>query len=110
MALSQLRFFQQLGIKEEILHKILFHINRPHGLILVTGTTGSGKTTTLYSILNELNIKEKKIITIEDPIEYSLPRITQVQVNAGIGLTFSRILRTVLRQNPEIIIIKFIKV
>jgi MSHA biogenesis protein MshE len=95
----------QLGIREDILHKILFHIHRPNGLILVTGPTGSGKTTTLYSILNELNVQEKKIITIEDPIEYSLSRISQIQVNATIGLTFARILRTVLRQDPEIIMV-----
>ena len=95
----------QLGIREDILHKILFHIHRPNGLILVTGPTGSGKTTTLYSILNELNVQEKKIITIEDPIEYSLSRISQIQVNTTIGLTFARILRTVLRQDPEIIMV-----
>ncbi len=95
----------QLGIREDILHKILFHIHRPNGLILVTGPTGSGKTTTLYSILNELNIPDKKIITIEDPIEYSLSRISQIQVNATIGLTFARILRTALRQDPEIIMV-----
>ena len=95
----------QLGIREDILHKILFHIHRPNGLILVTGPTGSGKTTTLYSILNELNVQEKKIITIEDPIEYSLSRISQIQVNSTIGLTFARILRTALRQDPEIIMV-----
>lgn len=95
----------QLGIRDNILHKILFHIHRPNGLILVTGPTGSGKTTTLYSILNELNVPEKKIITIEDPIEYSLSRISQIQVNATISLTFARILRTALRQDPEIIMI-----
>lgn len=95
----------QLGIREDILHRILFHIHRPNGLILVTGPTGSGKTTTLYSILNELNVQEKKIITIEDPIEYSLSRISQIQVNSTIGLTFARILRTALRQDPEIIMV-----
>jgi len=95
----------QLGIRDDILHKILFHIHRPNGLILVTGPTGSGKTTTLYSILNELNVQEKKIITIEDPIEYSLSRISQIQVNAAIGLSFARILRTALRQDPEIIMV-----
>jgi MSHA biogenesis protein MshE len=74
-------------------------------LILVTGPTGSGKTTTLYSILEELNVQEKKIITIEDPIEYTLPRISQIQVNPVIGLTFAKILRTALRQDPEIIMV-----
>ena len=95
----------QLGFREEVLNKILFHIRRPNGLILVTGPTGSGKTTTLYAILQELNTKEKKIITIEDPVEYSLERISQVQVNTTIGLTFARVLRTALRQDPEIIMV-----
>jgi MSHA biogenesis protein MshE len=95
----------QLGFREDLLDKLLFHIRRPNGLILVTGPTGSGKTTTLYAVLNELNTKEKKIITIEDPIEYSLNRISQVQVNPAIGLTFAKILRTALRQDPEIIMV-----
>lgn len=95
----------QLGFREDILNKILFHMRRPNGLILVTGPTGSGKTTTLYAMLHELNIKEKKIITIEDPVEYSLDRISQVQVNTTIGLTFAKILRTALRQDPEIIMV-----
>lgn len=96
---------QQLITRQDLLNKILFHIYRPSGLILVTGPTGSGKTTTLYSMLNELNVQEKKIISIEDPIEYSLARITQIQVNNLIGLTFGKVLRTVLRQDPEIIMI-----
>ena len=95
----------QLGIREDVLGRILFHIHRPNGLILVTGPTGSGKTTTLYAVIQELNVKEKKIITIEDPIEYSLSRISQIQVNAAIGLSFARILRTALRQDPEIIMV-----
>ncbi len=95
----------QLGIREDVLGRILFHIHRPNGLILVTGPTGSGKTTTLYAVIQELNVKEKKIITIEDPIEYSLERINQVQVNSPIGLTFARVLRTALRQDPEIIMV-----
>lgn len=95
----------QLGFREDLLDRIIFHIRRPNGLILVTGPTGSGKTTTLYALLNELNVKEKKIITIEDPIEYSLDRISQVQVNPIIGLTFAKILRTALRQDPEIIMV-----
>lgn len=84
---------------------IEFNINRPNGLILVTGPTGSGKTTTLYSVLNELNDKTKKIITIEDPVEYTLPRVNQVQVNPIIGLTFAKVLRTALRQDPEVVMI-----
>jgi MSHA biogenesis protein MshE len=74
-------------------------------MVLVTGPTGSGKTTTLYGALNELNIAEKKIITVEDPVEYRLPRVNQVQVNAKIGLTFARILRTALRQDPDIVLV-----
>jgi MSHA biogenesis protein MshE len=80
-------------------------INRPHGMILVTGPTGSGKTTTLYGALSELNKPDLKIITAEDPIEYRLPRINQVQVNAKIGLDFAAILRTTLRQDPDIIMV-----
>ncbi len=80
-------------------------IQRPHGMVLVTGPTGSGKTTTLYSALSLLNTPEKKIITAEDPIEYRLPRVTQVQIHAKIGLTFSSVLRTALRQDPDIILV-----
>lgn len=80
-------------------------IQRPHGMVLVTGPTGSGKTTTLYSALSLLNVPEKKIITAEDPIEYRLSRITQVQIHTKIGLTFSSVLRTALRQDPDIILV-----
>jgi MSHA biogenesis protein MshE len=71
----------------------------------VTGPTGSGKTTTLYAALNQLNVPERKIITAEDPIEYRLPRINQVQVNPKIGLTFSSVLRTALRQDPDVMLV-----
>jgi len=80
-------------------------IHRPHGLILVTGPTGSGKTTTLYGALSELNTAETKIITVEDPVEYRLPRISQVQVNDKIGLDFNRVLRTALRQDPDVLLV-----
>ena len=80
-------------------------ITRPHGMVLVTGPTGSGKSTTLYASLNTLNDPHKKIITAEDPVEYRLPRINQVQINTKIDLTFSKILRTALRQDPDIILI-----
>jgi MSHA biogenesis protein MshE len=73
--------------------------------LLVTGPTGSGKTTTLYGILSELNTADRKIITVEDPVEYQLPRINQVQVNHKIGLNFSNVLRTTLRQDPDIIMV-----
>jgi MSHA biogenesis protein MshE len=80
-------------------------IERPHGMVLVTGPTGSGKTTTLYAALQRLNKAETKIITVEDPVEYRLPRINQVQVMPAIGLTFARVLRTALRQDPDIILV-----
>ena len=80
-------------------------IQRPHGIILVTGPTGSGKSTTLYAALSEINSEDRKIITIEDPIEYRIPGTTQIQVNSQIDLTFARILRTVLRQDPDVIMV-----
>lgn len=80
-------------------------ITRPHGLVLVTGPTGSGKTTTLYGALSELNKPEKKIITVEDPVEYRLPRISQVQLHEKIGLNFSTVLRAALRQDPDILLV-----
>ena len=89
----------------DILHRFQNVIQRLHGLVLVTGPTGSGKTTTLYGALQSLNVPDKKMITVEDPVEYRLPRINQVQVHARIGLTFSSVLRTVLRQDPDIILV-----
>ena len=74
-------------------------------MILTTGPTGSGKTTTLYAILNEINQRSHKIITLEDPIEYRLDGINQIQVNPSIGLNFSNLLRSVLRQDPDIIMV-----
>ncbi len=93
------------GMPPELLARFRKLIKRPHGMILVTGPTGSGKTTTLYGALTELNKPEVKIITAEDPVEYRLPRITQVQVNAKIGLEFSHVLRSALRQDPDIILV-----
>ena len=93
------------GMPAAILERFRQLIHRPHGLILVTGPTGSGKTTTLYGALSELNCPEKKIITVEDPVEYQLERITQVQVNPKIGLTFGSVLRATLRQDPEILLV-----
>ncbi len=95
----------QLGMADSIVSRLKIQIERPHGLILVTGPTGSGKTTTLYAALNYLNAPENKIITVEDPVEYRLPRITQVQVNPKIELTFARVLRAALRQDPDIVLI-----
>ncbi|UTJ05873.1 GspE/PulE family protein [Arcobacter roscoffensis] len=95
----------KIGFSSHILLDIQNALKLTQGLILVTGPTGSGKTTTLYSMLNILNSNEKKIITIEDPIEYKLENITQVQVNNKIGLNFDLVLRNILRQDPDIIFI-----
>ncbi len=94
-----------LGMDEAIRLRFRQLIHHPHGMVLVTGPTGSGKTTTLYGALNELNQPEKKIITVEDPVEYRLPRINQTQVHADIGLTFASVLRATLRQDPDIILV-----
>ncbi len=95
----------RLGMPDSIRKRFENLVQRPYGMVLVTGPTGSGKTTTLYSALNLLNSPERKIITAEDPIEYRLPRINQVQINSKIGLNFSSVLRTALRQDPDIILV-----
>jgi len=96
---------RQLGLSEEDFRNFNQLIRRPNGIILVTGPTGSGKTTTLYAGLNDLNRPDRKIITAEDPVEYYLPGINQVQVNHGIGLDFARIIRSMLRQAPNVILV-----
>jgi type IV pilus assembly protein PilB len=96
---------RNLGFSEENYRRFQNIIRRPNGIFLVTGPTGSGKTTTLYSALGELNRPDRKIITAEDPVEYYLPGINQVQVRAPIGLTFSRIIRSMLRQAPNVILV-----
>jgi len=93
------------GMPEKMLARFRNLIHRPHGLVLVTGPTGSGKTTTLYGALSELNSPEKKIITVEDPVEYQLQRVNQVQVNPKIGLSFGMVLRASLRQDPDILLV-----
>jgi MSHA biogenesis protein MshE len=95
----------KLGMPADMLVRFRKLIHRPSGMVLVTGPTGSGKTTTLYAALNELNSNANKIITVEDPVEYRLPGINQVQVNEKIDLDFSRVLRTALRQDPDIILV-----
>lgn len=102
---SGLRKLEESGLPADLLARLRDQLRRPHGMILVTGPTGSGKTTTLYGALSELNVPGKKIITAEDPVEYRLPRINQVQVNSKINLNFSTVLRTFLRQDPDIILI-----
>ncbi len=94
-----------LGMPPDILHRFRKNFHLPNGMILVTGPTGSGKTTTLYAALSELNVRESKIITVEDPVEYRLDRINQVQVNPRIGLMFSNVLRSAMRQDPDIIMV-----
>jgi MSHA biogenesis protein MshE len=95
----------ETGMPEDFVKRIRHQISRPHGMVLVTGPTGSGKTTTLYAALSELNKASKKIITAEDPVEYRLPRVNQVQINSKINLTFSSVLRTALRQDPDILMV-----
>jgi type IV pilus assembly protein PilB len=95
----------QLGMDEYTLGTFKKAIDAPHGMILVTGPTGSGKTTTLYSVLSELNNPEYNIVTVEDPIEYQLAGINQVAVKADIGLSFADALRSILRQDPDIVMI-----
>jgi len=95
----------QIGMPKNVLQSFRKMLTFPHGIILVTGPTGSGKTTTLYGALNELNSTAKKIITVEDPVEYRIPRVNQVQVQPKINLTFANILRSILRQDPDIIMI-----
>ncbi|MBS1144454.1 MAG: type secretion system protein E:ral secretory system protein N-terminal [Proteobacteria bacterium] len=95
----------KIGMPEHVLTRFRHALKRPSGMVLVTGPTGSGKTTTLYAALNELNSPEKKVITVEDPVEYRLPGLNQVQVHEKIDLSFSRVLRTVLRQDPDILLI-----
>lgn len=94
-----------LGMSEEELQSLDNMIKNPHGIILVTGPTGSGKSTTLYTILNQLNDEMKNIITIEDPVEYMMEGINQVNVNVKAGLTFASGLRSILRQDPDIVMI-----
>ena len=96
---------EKLGMPADMLARFRKLIHRPSGMVLVTGPTGSGKTTTLYAALNELNSTSNKIITVEDPVEYRLSGINQVQVNDKIDLTFSRVLRSTLRQDPDIILV-----
>ncbi len=94
-----------LGLSGDILGDFEELISKPYGMILVTGPTGSGKTTTLYGVMNRINSPDKKIVTVEDPVEYQLDGINQIQIKPKIGLTFASALRTILRQDPDVILI-----
>jgi len=96
---------ESLGLEQKALNDLKFAIAKPHGMLLVTGPTGSGKTTTLYSALQELNQEDVNIITVEDPVEYQLGGINQVQARPEVGLTFASGLRSILRQDPDIVMI-----
>ena len=96
---------EHLGLTKEQLPQIEYLSSLPHGVVLLTGPTGSGKTTTLYAVLSRVNTADVKIITVEDPIEYQMNGISQIQVHAHIGLTFANILRSILRHDPDIILI-----
>jgi general secretion pathway protein E len=97
--------FEQLGFAPDALKRYLALVDRPQGIVLVTGPTGSGKTTTLYATLSRLNSPERNVFTVEDPVEYQLEGVNQVQVKPQIGLGFAQVLRTLLRHNPDIIMI-----
>ena len=96
---------EKLGIQQDDLKLVRQLIHKPNGIVIVTGPTGSGKTTTLYSALNELNTVETKLITTEDPVEYDVDGLIQVQMKPDIGLTFARCLRSILRQDPDIVLV-----
>ncbi len=102
---SVLMSFEQLGLEGEKLETVDSLIKRPHGIILVTGPTGSGKTTSLYAALQRINLPDKKIITIEDPVEYQIQGINQIQVHTKVDLTFANGLRSILRQDPDVILV-----
>jgi general secretion pathway protein E len=103
---ASVRFsLEQMGFEEDTLERFNALLARPHGILLVTGPTGSGKTTTLYAALSKLDSSTQKIINVEDPVEYQLEGINQIQVHTQIGLTFANALRSILRQDPDIIMI-----
>ncbi|WP_019620459.1 type II secretion system ATPase GspE [Amphritea japonica] len=102
---SQVQDFDSLGLTGEPLSRLKAALNKPNGMILVTGPTGSGKSTTLYTALQGLNTEQRKIITVEDPVEYQLEGVNQIQVRSSIGLDFATTLRSIVRQDPDIIMV-----
>src|SRR5207247_9677213 len=97
--------FEKLGFRPSMLRRFESLIHRPHGILLVTGPTGSGKTTTLYGALDKINSPDRKIITVEDPVEYQLKGVNQIAVKPKIGLTFATGLRPTAGQHPAVILI-----
>jgi len=97
--------FDSLGFDQDLKQRFVRDLEMPHGIILVTGPTGSGKTTTLYTALSQINTPERKIITVEDPVEYQLEGINQIQAQSSIGLDFAHALRAIVRQDPDVIMI-----
>ncbi len=102
---AAIKGFDDLGMPAGVRQSLETAVHRPHGMILVTGPTGSGKTTTLYTALNTINTSDLNIMTIEDPVEIRLPLVRQTQVNAGVGLTFAAALRSILRQDPDVVLL-----
>lgn len=102
---TQIYELEKLGFEKDMLEVFNGLIKRPHGIVLVTGPTGSGKTTTLYGALTKINLPDKKIITVEDPVEYQITGINQIHVNPKIGLTFAAGLRSIVRQDPDVIMV-----
>jgi len=96
---------EKLGLSPVMYEQIVGLVHRPYGIVLVTGPTGSGKTTTLYAALTKINLPDKKIITIEDPVEYQINGVNQIHVNPQIGLTFAAGLRSIVRQDPDVIMV-----
>jgi len=97
--------FGSLGFEGEALNRFLGVLEQPHGIILITGPTGSGKSTSLYTALHKINTPDRKIITVEDPVEYQLEGVNQIQTKPQIGLTFAAALRSIVRQDPDVIMI-----
>ena len=102
---SKLMRLNELGLSENILKPFRSMIQKSGGIVLVTGPTGSGKTTTLYASLGEIDSQARNVITIEDPVEYKIPSYSQIEVNSRLGLTFARALRSVLRQDPDVVMV-----
>lgn len=102
---SKILSLKEMGFSEHNLSKFLDQINRPHGIVLLTGPTGSGKTTTLNAAISDINSPDKKIITIEDPVEYEIKGVSQIHVNSKVGLTFAAGLRSILRFDPDIVMV-----